>query len=93
MRYMGMPFGMWALFGGSFRRELTAVFGLDTAAARAVAAAANPRYREIIAGLPEFERGDRFRMNIVNCALLAAFILSMPGFGYSYTYFPVDRVI
>lgn len=34
MRYMGMPFGMWALFGGSFRRELTAVFGLDAAAAR-----------------------------------------------------------
>ena len=78
MRYMGMPFGMWALFGGSFRRELTAVFGLDAAAARAVAAAAKPRYREIIAGLPEFERGDRFRMNIVNCALLAAFILTMP---------------
>ena len=28
--------------------------------------------------LPEFERGDRFKMNIVSCALLAAFVLSMP---------------
>ena len=32
----------------------------------------------IIAGLPEFEKEDRFKMNIVNCALLAAFVLNMP---------------
>ena len=28
--------------------------------------------------LPEFEKADRFKMNIVNCALLGAFVLSMP---------------
>ena len=32
---------------------------------------------EIINGLPEFEAGDRFRMNIVSCAMLAAFYLQM----------------
>ena len=78
MKYTGMPMGMWALFGGSFQTQLSAVFGYDAASARAIARAAKPKYRELIAGLPEFERGDRFKMNIVNCALLGAFILSMP---------------
>ena len=73
MKYAGMPMGMWALFAGSFRRELTAVFGYDAAAAKE-----KPRYRKIIAGLPEFEKADRFKMNIVNCAMLCAFVLSMP---------------
>lgn len=39
---------------------------------------AKPKYREIISELPEFEKGDRFKMNLVNCAMLGAFILSMP---------------
>ena len=26
MKYMGMPMGMWALFAGSFQKQLTAVF-------------------------------------------------------------------
>ena len=28
--------------------------------------------------MPEFEKGDRFKMNIVSCAMLSAFVLSMP---------------
>ena len=28
-------------------------------------------------GLPEFEKEDRFKMNVVNCALLVAFVLNM----------------
>ena len=43
-----------------------------------VKAKAKPKYKEIIAGLSEFEKADRFKMNIVNCALLAAFVLNMP---------------
>ena len=35
------------------------------------------KYKEIIAGLPEFEKADRFKMNIVNCAMLASFYLNM----------------
>ena len=35
------------------------------------------KYREIIGRLPEFEKGDRFKLNIVNCALFSAFLLSM----------------
>ena len=39
---------------------------------------AKVKYREIIEKLPEFEKGDRFKMNIVNASLLAAFMLNMP---------------
>ena len=78
MKYAGMPFGMWVLFSGSFQKQLTAVLGYDAATARAITKKAKPQYRQIIRRLPEFEKADRFKMNIVNCAMLGAFILSMP---------------
>ena len=78
MKYAGMPTAMWALFVKSFQRQLTAVLGYDTDTARGITRKAKSKYREILAKLPEFEKGDRFRMNIVGCAMLCAFILSMP---------------
>ena len=78
MKYAGMPMGMWALFAGSFQKQLTAVFGYNAAAARAITKKARPKYRQIVADVPEFEKADRFKMNLVNCAMLSAFILSMP---------------
>ena len=78
MKYFGMPMGMWTLFAGSFRSQLGPVFGYDAAEAKAIAKKAKPESRRIISKLPEFQKADRFQMNIVNCALLAAFILSMP---------------
>ena len=77
MKYIGMPLGMWFLFKNSFQDHLVSVLGLSAEEAKAVSAAAKPKYREIIGKLPEFEKADRFKMNIVNCALLSAFILSM----------------
>ena len=78
MKYAGMPFGMWALFGTSFERNLIAVFELDGDASKVVTSKAKQKYKEIIRKLPEFEKGDRFKMNIVSCAMLSAFVLSMP---------------
>ena len=78
MHYFGMPMGMWALFAGSFRRELTSVFGYDPVAAKKIARDAKLKYRAILRDVPEFEKGDRFKMNLVNCAMLGAFVLSMP---------------
>lgn len=78
MTYLGMPFGMWTLFAPSFRNQLTEVFGYGTNTAKAVTKKAKSVYKEMIAGLPEFEKGDRFQMNLVNCAVVCAFILSMP---------------
>ena len=78
MKYAGMPSGMWILFGTSFRRNLTAVLKTDPSEAGAIARKAKAKYREIISGLPPFEKGDRFLMNIVSCAMLSAFLLSLP---------------
>ena len=77
MRYAGMPAGMWFLFCRSFRKKMISVLGCDGKEALDTEKRALPKYREIIDGLPEFEKGDRFKMNIVSCAMLAAFYLSM----------------
>ena len=78
MKYAGMPMGMWVLFSGSFQKQLTAVLGYDAATAKAITKKAKPQYQQIIRRLPEFEKADRFKMNLVNCAMIGAFILSMP---------------
>ena len=78
MKYAGMPMGMWALFAGSFQKRLTDVLGYDEAAAKEITKAAKPKYRQIIADVPEFEKVARFKMNLVNCAMLSAFVLAMP---------------
>ncbi len=78
MRYAGMPWGMWLLFAGSFRRQLSEVYGYDPETARAIVGKAKPQYKEIIARLPEFEKADRFKMNIASCAMLSAFLLNLP---------------
>ena len=77
VNYIGMPMGMWALFRGSFRDKLVSVLGYSEKEADQITASAKPKYREIIKKLPEFEKADRFKMNIVNCAMLSAFLLSM----------------
>jgi len=78
VKYIGMPMGMWVLFGKSFEQNLCTDFGLNSETAKAVRKRAKSRYKEIIAGAPEFEKADRFKMNLVNCALLCAFVLNMP---------------
>ena len=78
MKYMGMPFAMWQLFCASFEKNLTAVFGISKADARSTMKRARDKYKEIIWNLPPFEKGDRFQMNIVGCAMLAAVVLNMP---------------
>ena len=55
MKYTGMPMGMWLLFAGSFRKQLSAVYRYDPETARMITDKAKPKYKEIISGLPEFE--------------------------------------
>ena len=78
MKYIGLPMGMWALFAKSFQIQLTAALGYDANTARQITRSAKQRYKEILVKLPEFEKGDRFGTNSVGCAMLCAFILSMP---------------
>ncbi len=78
MKYIGLPPGMWMLFAGSFRKHLPLVCGYDPETAKSIARRAKRKYREIIRHLPEFEKADRFKLNIVNCAMFSAFLLSLP---------------
>jgi len=77
MKYTGMPQGMWLLYKRSFQNHLASVLGYGYQEAKTISANAKPKYKEIISKLPEFEKADRFKMNIVNCALLCAFVLNM----------------
>ena len=67
-----------AVFARSFQTQLTAVLGYDAVTAKQITKTAKPKYKEIIAKLPEFEKGDRFQLNIIGCAMLGAFVLCMP---------------
>lgn len=78
MKYAGMPMAMWIIFHKSFRRNLTEVLKFDEQESKRITAAAKKKYRGLIEKLPEFEKADRFKMNIVNCAMLSGFFLNMP---------------
>ena len=78
MNYMGMPWGMWTLFAGSFQAQLTDVLGYNEQTAKAITRRAKAKYKEILSRLPEFEKGDRFKINLVGCAMLGGFVLTMP---------------
>ena len=68
---------MWLLFGRSFRKNAETILGYDSETAKEIKKRAKKKYKTIIERLPEFENGDRFKMNIVNCAMFAAFYLQM----------------
>lgn len=73
-----MPAGMWLLFQKFFSENLVTKFGYARKEAAEITQIAKKRYQEIINSLPTFEKDDRFQMNIVSCAMLSAFVLSMP---------------
>ena len=77
MKYAGMPQGMWLLYKNSFQKNMVSVLGFDEKTAKAITEKALPKYRKIIAKLPEFEKADRFKMNTVNCAVFIAFLTFM----------------
>lgn len=78
MKYIGTPIIVWAVFANSFQKQLSVVFGYNKKTAKRIRKNSKAKYKEIIEKLPEFEKGDHFQMNIVGCAMLGAFILSMP---------------
>ena len=78
MKYLGLPAGMWMLLKGSFEKNLIKDFGLTKDEAKKVRLKAKSKYRNIIEALPEFEKEDRFKTNIVNCAMLISFLTYLP---------------
>ena len=72
-----MPAGMWKIFRKSFRKALVTDLGYDSENASEIMKKACSRYKEIIEKLPEFEKEDRFKPNIVSCAMFSAFLMKM----------------
>ncbi len=77
MKYSGMPAVMWPLYAGSFQKALITELKKSNDTAKRIMTDAKPKYKEIIRKLPEFEKGDMFKTNIVNCAILISVLLSM----------------
>lgn len=66
---------MWLLYAGSFKSSM--LKNLSESDVQAVAARAAKDYRAILAKLPPFEKDDRFKVNIINCAMLTAFLKNL----------------
>ncbi|WP_026664423.1 L-2-amino-thiazoline-4-carboxylic acid hydrolase [Butyrivibrio sp. FC2001] len=77
MKYSGMPVVMWFLYRKSFQMALVNDLKKSHEEAKQIMAKAKPKYREIIGKLPEFEKGDRFKANIINCAILISVFLGI----------------
>lgn len=77
MKYSGMPAGMWLIYRRSFQRALINDLGKSPKESKQIMADAKTKYREIIRKLPEFEKADMFKTNIVNCAILISVFISM----------------
>ena len=74
---MGMPLGMWILYRKSFKKNLILVLNVNKKDAKQITRKSKIKYKDIINKLPEFEKEDPFKMNIINTSLLAAFILNL----------------
>lgn len=70
MKYGLLPRGMWFLYRGSFQRALQTVLKEPDPAS--VMRKAHREYRAILERVDEFDRGDKFVVNILSCAMLAA---------------------
>lgn len=75
MKYGFMPKLMWVAYKGTFKKQLTKTLGEDSP--NGVMKLAHKKYREILDGVDEFEKGDRFLINILSCAMLSAVLLSV----------------
>ncbi len=75
MKYGFLQKFMWAGYRGTFKKYLTET--LKEEQPQAVMKAAHKKYKEILAGVTEFDKGDRFLINILSCAMLSSVLLSV----------------
>lgn len=75
MKYGFMQKMMWACYKRTFEKQLNGTFREENP--RLVMKCAHKKYKEILAVVDEFEKGDRFIINILSCAMLSAVLLSV----------------
>ena len=70
-----MPKLMWTVYKGTFKKQLSETLREENPGE--VMKFAHKKYKEILADVDEFEKGDRFLKNILSCAMLSAVLLSV----------------
>ena len=75
MKYGFMPKLMWTVYKGTFKKQLTKTLREENP--NEVMKLAHKKYKEILADVDEFEKGDRFLINILSCAMLSSVLLSV----------------
>lgn len=75
MKYGFMPKLMWAGYQKTFKKELTKTLSEENP--KMVMKNAHQKYKGILANVTEFDKGDRFLINILSCAMLSAVLLSV----------------
>ena len=75
MKYSALPKLMWMVFKKDFEKQLTETFNESNP--KQVMKNAHLRYKEILAGVDEFKKDDRFLMNILSCAMLSSILLTV----------------
>ena len=75
MKYGFMPKLMWTVYKGTFKKQLSETLREENPGE--VMKLAHKKYKEILADVDEFEKGDRFLINILSCAMLSAVLLSV----------------
>ena len=75
MKYGFMQKIMWAGYKGTFKKQLSETF--KESEPKEVMKSAHKKYKEILSGVDEFEKGDGFLINILSCAMLSAVLLSV----------------
>lgn len=74
MKYGFLPRGMWLVFHRSFEKQLFLMTNDDPGA---LMRKAHETYRGILADIPDFDKDDRFLMNILSASMLAAVYLNL----------------
>lgn len=77
MKYSGMPHMMWYLFKKSFKKNLVLTLNINKKEAKLITKKSKIKYKEILSKIPEFEKGDRFKINIISCTMFSAFYLNL----------------
>jgi hypothetical protein len=75
MKYGFLPRAMWAIFRCSFQRQLPLI---TKSAPVPLMRRVKNTYREILQPIPDFDKDDRFLVNILSAAMLAAAYLNLP---------------
>ncbi len=74
MKYGYLPKLMWCVFAPNFKRNLNIISDENKGT---VMRRAHKRYKEILSEVQEFDKDDRFILNILSAAMLAALYLTL----------------